>query len=467
MEYLEFYYYCVGPKLSGRFDNDFWLRTILQMAHVEPGVRNALIALGHLSQRQSGSLQHACRSAATTNVIELKPFWTNYNKAIRYLIDQIARPAFSAEVGLVICLLFACIEFLQANANVAFTHIRSGLNIVHEIRQRQKAGAMARRDHRDRASWSSRIDLIEHTMVPIFTQALASALPYGSSIEKDFDFLETCPRYSLSTGFIGLVDARSSFFDLRNAAILLARDMAVKLYTSTPFNPTDYERQANTLNHHCIWLQSLLALETSRDWSCDELHALSALKVGYHASFTACSCIMDETQMTFDAHLGSFRALIEHASLLAYSMEHTSSLKAAANFTFDTSLVPALFYTAIRCRCPALRRKAVNLLALNLPREGLWDPEQHRKVAERVIDIEESDVDLKGWPIEGSRLCRSSVGTDVNVNNEFQASFLYTKDLAMATERCWNESLTLGEGRTPSLSLRLCQETPKTVTQQP
>jgi hypothetical protein len=50
VHYLEFYYYCVGPMLSGIFDHDFWCGTVLQMAHAEPTVRNAVIALVHLNQ---------------------------------------------------------------------------------------------------------------------------------------------------------------------------------------------------------------------------------------------------------------------------------------------------------------------------------------------------------------------------------------------------------------------------------
>jgi hypothetical protein len=99
------------------------------------------------------------------------------------------------------------------------------------------------------------------------------------------------------------------------------------------------------------------------------------------------------------------------------------------------------------------------LLALDLPREGLWDPEQHRIVAERVIEIEEMDVDANGWPTEASRLCMSSVGTDVDEYNGFQANFLYTKDLAMAATKTWCERLTLGEGGKESLSLHPKQTT--------
>lgn len=149
--------------------------------------------------------------------------------------------------------------------------------------------------------------------------------------------------------------------------------------------------------------------------------------------------------MAFDAHLRGFRSLITHAECLVQSLDQAVYLQAAANFTFDTSFVPALFYTAIRCRCPVTRRKAVSLLALKLPREGLWDPEQHRVVAERVIEIEEMDVDSRGWPIAASRLCRSTVGTDVDADDGFQATFLYTKDLAIAAQKSWSERLTLGE----------------------
>lgn len=77
MQYLEFYYHCVGPKLSGRFDTGFWSRTILHMAHAEHAVRSALRALGHLNQHQSGILQHARQSAFNEKQYGRRSFWVN------------------------------------------------------------------------------------------------------------------------------------------------------------------------------------------------------------------------------------------------------------------------------------------------------------------------------------------------------------------------------------------------------
>lgn len=461
MRYLEFYYHCVGPRLSGQFDTEFWSCTILQMAHAEHAVRSALIALGHLNRHQSGTLQHARRCALDKRQYDRRPFFANYNKAIRLLVEQMTKPTFSPEVGLVVCLLFACIEFLQADANVAFAHIRSGLNIVQELRQRKLICSAIPSAEPHQTSVSARSNMLEQILVPILTHALASALPYGASLTKDFVFLDSCPRYFTGVSFASVGDARSSFFDLRNAAFMIARDMAVKLYGSLPFTEGDHQRQKDLLERHHMWLQALEAFECSRAVSTADKLSLSALRLGYCASYSACACIMDKTQMMYDSHLDSYRNLIRHAQILIDSDHVDTSSKPidapapTANFTFDTTVIPALFYTAIRCRCPTTRRDAIKLLGRNIAREGLWDPDQHRIVAERVVEIEEMDLDTKGWPLESSRLCRSSVGTEVDEENGFSADFLYTKDLDLAAKSVWSERLVLGESSPKTLPLRL------------
>lgn len=96
----------------------------------------------------------------------------------------------------------------------------------------------------------------------------------------------------------------------------------------------------------------------------------------------------------------------------------------SANFTFEISIIPCLYLTATRCRCPITRRKAVSLLALNPPREGLWDAEQHLAVANRVIEIEEKEVDPDtGWPVESSRLWCAVIDGNMDQNGGFWVIF--------------------------------------------
>lgn len=177
--------------------------------------------------------------------------------------------------------------------------------------------------------------------------------------------------------------------------------MAIKLHESLPLTPSDHERQNDLLKRHHVWLQALEAFESPQTMSAKDILSLTALKLGYCTSYSACACIMDKIQLMYDAHLDSYRSLVRHVSILIDSLylltsdERSAALTAAANFTFDTSVIPAPFYTAIRCRCPATRRGAIALLAKNLPREGLWDPEQYCIVAERVVAIEEMEVDAQ------------------------------------------------------------------------
>ncbi|KAF3006893.1 hypothetical protein E8E13_011096 [Curvularia kusanoi] len=432
------------------------------MAHDEPSVRSALVALGHLNKSQKGSLQHARQYSVAAKTPERKPFLLNYNKAIRQLINDMARPSFPPEQGLVICLLFACIEFLQADAAVAFTHIRSGLNIFHELRQRRQLtpGSKSLQEAHGHII-PARLNSIEQILVQILTWSLASAMPYGMYLKTDFEYLKSCPKHFAGTTFASLADVRSSFSDIRNAAILLARDLGIEVYGPEELTLFARERQNSLLSSHRTWLEALTSLESSRTWSKDEMTTLSAIKVEYYSSFTACSCLTDWTQMTFDAHLADFQSILVHARHVVDSLSlpncHTQSkaIGAAAHFTFVTSFVPAMFNFAIRCRCPVTRREAVKILASDIPREGLWDPAQYRKVAERVIEIEESEVDDRGWPTQASRLCRSTPGPEIDEFGGFQVEFQYANDWATSNKHSWSERLELDTGHEQPLALRL------------
>lgn len=450
VHYLKFYYYHVGPMLSGRFDTEFWCGIVLQMAHAEPTVRNAMIALAHLNQHQCGSLAQARQFPATNNTESGRQFGLYYNKAIRCLVVRMTEASYAPETGLVTCLLFACIEFLRAEMQNALLHMRNGLYIVSELRR--KHGISASSSLPDTVlrpnGVSGPLNMIERTLVPVFTQGLISALLYGVDVDTEFAFLHPTPLKHVHTqAFTSLREARLVYCEIRNASILLARDMAIKIFQGLEPSTSDLERQTYILSCHQTWLKGLLAFqENTRDMSEDDELAISALKLGYHATYTATACAHDACQMSFDTHLDSFEAIIYHATLLinntmdiaTRTQTQRSHTGAAANFTFDTLLVPALYYTALRCRHPVTRREAIALLSRKLAREGLWDPEQYRIVAERVVEIEEKEVDERGWPVERTRLWSGTATADADEESGFRADFLFAKDVGRGVAGMWS-----------------------------
>ena len=121
---LEFYHRCTGPVICSQFDQEFWSRTTLQLAQSEPCIRHAVIAIGHLTMIDTGSLKDARALMASSS--KQKTLLVHYNKAIRLLVERISEPSFSPEIGLVICLLFVCIEFMRGDYDTAFSHYKSG-----------------------------------------------------------------------------------------------------------------------------------------------------------------------------------------------------------------------------------------------------------------------------------------------------------------------------------------------------
>ena len=108
---------------------------------------------------------------------------------------------------------------------------------------------------------------------------------------------------------------------------------------------------------------------------------------------------LDEFETAFDSHMDKFTSVITLSESLLIKGTVGDALP---HFTFEMGLIPPLYFTAINCRHPLLRRKAVALLRQGSRREGLWDAEPMARVAERVIELEENNLEAgtDGWPEE-------------------------------------------------------------------
>jgi hypothetical protein len=65
--------------------------------------------------------------------------------------------------------------------------------------------------------------------------------------------------------------------------------------------------------------------------------------------------------------------------------------KETSGFSVDMGFIPPLFYTAIKCRNPRIRRQAIELLIFAPHREGFWDGVLVARIAGEVIKLEEKE----------------------------------------------------------------------------
>jgi hypothetical protein len=187
VRYLEFYHHCARPALSTSFDSEFWGRTTLQMAHSEPAVRHALIALGYLHETEDGSLKHARTKFAGQT--ESRILLHHYNKAVTCLVARMADATYSPEISLVTCILFVCIDYLRGNYITAFQHYKNGLNIIAERQKRVRFDSVmspSRSSNSSPMSSTTRTsDIVEELLRPMFVRAMSSAMMYGVHVRMN------------------------------------------------------------------------------------------------------------------------------------------------------------------------------------------------------------------------------------------------------------------------------------------
>lgn len=459
VRYLEFYHRHARPALSSNFDDDFWSRIVLQLAHSEPAVRHALIALGSLCETETGTMKYArAKFAADENY---RFVLTQYNKSVRSLVQRMNETTYSDEVGLVTCLLFICMEFLRGNYHAAFTHMKNGLRIISDRREtrpdslttsktegeyhnvfkttlprprpdpmpldflgRDYIGAPTATILREipRPS-SSSTSMVETRLVPIFIRGIAPALLYGVNAQESLDIPLPAPSLLQQETFANFSKAQEACHELRNASILYLRSMGQKLIQGELPTPEDWQRKNCLLECHSAWIGKLEILEKQVQQSMEQKIAANALRASHYTTFIYVSCSMEVNEMWFDAYIDEFKTILYHANIVVDYSAHRTSY--GPHFTFEISIIPQLYFVATRCRCPTTRREAVAILARNPPREGLWDSQQHVLVSNRAIEIEEDEIDsVTGWPVERTRLTSCVISADMDRNGGFWVTFL-------------------------------------------
>ena len=156
-------------------------------------------------------------------------------------------------------------------------------------------------------------------------------------------------------------------------------------------------------------------------------------------------------QASYDAYITDFRSIISlvetldeshYSGLLQSIHPKAKSAKQPPAFVFDLYVIPVLYFVAIKCRHPLIRRKAISLLSSSPRREGLWDAAPVARVAERVMQIEEEPLEN---PLNGELPPEWSRVHDADFKNDFcrpglQQVQFQTKPEGLEGEiRIWDE----------------------------
>ncbi|CAG9984331.1 unnamed protein product [Clonostachys byssicola] len=357
--------------------DDFWSGLVIRLTITEPAVRHALLALSSVHEKVI-----AIGDKPETRIPNTTFAFGEYSKAIS-AISKWTPPSNSSEpatIPLLVCVLFICIEFLMDYEAAAQVHISQGRKILSQITEAQ---AMAS---------SPAAEMLRNVLVPIYTRLSLASFLFGHHPASIPDFF--LGDWSVPFSFSSLLEARDALFGLLNCGLQFSNEIMPLVYD--PTIPQDQlegivSRQRAILARLAEWRTSFAVLEATLG---SKTALQDLLHMYYHTAHIWISGTLGPNELVFDDHLAGFGAIVSHA---ASGIAAAPSLRGrdAASFVFETEFVAPLYWVAMKCRHPMLRRAAIRLLGRRevvSRRENFWRAREYLGVAIKTMEMEEAHI---------------------------------------------------------------------------
>lgn len=123
---------------------------------------------------------------------------------------------------------------------------------------------------------------------------------------------------------------------------------------------------------------------------------IASLKIMYYLGTIIMATSLHAEETIYDQFVSEFGSLVDAAAeILSYRPQGVSATSKRKGFSLDMTVIYPLYMAAIKCRCPALRRRAIDTLRMAPRSEGAWEADVYVHIAERVIEMEEDGQDLQ------------------------------------------------------------------------
>jgi hypothetical protein len=374
---FEFYVQHAAQRLSAGMNNDFWTRVAPQICRTEPAVWDAIIAISALYENPEQSLDFPLlrsrrESKYGLNQIQQEAL-TWYSRSISGVHSQIVRASADPYIALISCVLFICIEAIQGRIVEALQLHEQGVSLIHDLRVQVAEGTVS----------LSKSLLLEQTIIPLFLRLGAISLSISGVRRSE---LFALVKHDVGTTFTSLDSARTAMVVLLAEAMLLEREamphprVAIGTFAVEAEMFAKQQSLQSRLNHWLHTYTSLLRQDKAQ---------VDPILVTYHtaASIFISTCLSPH-EMVYDAYIGDFAFVVKNASLALEALSEPGD--AAPPFTFEMGLGLPLLLTAIKCRDPHIRRRALGLLRQEPPIQAFFTCAPVAELADKCMELEET-----------------------------------------------------------------------------
>lgn len=368
----DFFHRNLASRLDGQFDSEFWSKLVLQLSHSEPAVRHAISAVSVLHRDVETSMTEQ-QGYITANPAVAREL----GAAIQSLSRRMADNPNSNLVPLVCCLIFTCVEFLRGNVDSAVVHVRSGFKLLGGVRMSNSTESTITGES---AYTQEDLHAIEEHIVPMFSRLNAVCSLFGKVTPQ---VLALMHQEDAGVLFEDLTQARQRLYEAMDPAIRFIRS-AGRRAEGFELTVEDFVEQVKLQTTLEDWRGRLSGLMES-DTAANKV-AATLLIVQYLVVHTWLMVCTTAEETAIDAYMHAFEEIVTLSEQVTSSRAKDTQLQP---LSFDMQIIGPLYYTAVKCRHPLLRRRALALLKLAPRREGLWSAQHAYVIARRIIEIEE------------------------------------------------------------------------------
>ncbi|KAJ9613941.1 hypothetical protein H2200_002077 [Cladophialophora chaetospira] len=207
----------------------------------------------------------------------------------------------------------------------------------------------------------------------------------------------------LRTVYPTLNEFRIRFHELASQCYEVTRlvDVVLNLQAESPSKTQVLLQRQSLLDKLILWKVSLIATR-AQSADVESVWVCSYLLMYWAVCYISLATCLDHRQVVFDDYVINFAEIIENAAFYLGSPSRKIHLSSGA----DAEAIPALYFCAIKCRDPVLRREALRLIR-QLQLGNLWGIVAPDRVVEKFISVEENGY--VGLPPEERRFACANV----------------------------------------------------------
>ncbi|PSN72818.1 hypothetical protein BS50DRAFT_616347 [Corynespora cassiicola Philippines] len=401
-------------EISWFFDGNVWGPLVLKEAHASAAVRHAVIALSCSHEDFGDSLTHADQSPQFAYAAQ------HYSKAMRNLIKETSDNTSESRMRALICgLLFIAIEVLRGNNVAARHHLNACLKIVKEAQEKMGTQYVQNSPH---PLEKDRLEVETHLtegIIPMFARLdIQGQLILGGTPQTEMTPIVWSPSSRMRIEkpplrFESVIPACNSILlmsnDLHSFMMQYSDIYRVQCVRPIPVEVTAQKvslyKQFSEWDYAVRPMIKTITRQRDRD-------KITLMRVYNRTAITLLENSLDIEECYMDNFHWVFRELMDFVAELRerpYNSDEESDSDTSVTsltsvnsdalsfdrwtrpfFALDHCIIFALYWTALKCRDGALRRRAIPLLEISR-QEGIWSGPISAAIAKRVIELEEGE----------------------------------------------------------------------------